>query len=133
MENNVDVLLDKISEHVKEMTQTETIIGDEFQMGEFTCKPVIKVGVGFGSAGGTGEHPKAKGNGKGNAAGAGIGICPVGFLATKGDELTFIPADKSKGISSLFENMPDILDKIMDIKERKETGKTSSNKKEQVK
>ena len=38
MENKVEELLDKISGHLKEMTKTETIIGEEFTMGEYLCK-----------------------------------------------------------------------------------------------
>lgn len=121
MENNVEALLDKISAHVKEMTKTETIIGEEFQMGEYSCKPVIKVGFGFGSGMGSGDHPKGKGHGTGQGAGAGIGIAPVSFLATRGDEIKFIPADKNKGLSALLDKMPDLVDRIITIKENKES------------
>ena len=120
MENNVDNLLDKISEHVREMTKTETVLGDEFQLGAYSCKPVIRVGVGFGSAGGTGDHPKGKGTGSGNGAGAGVGVTPVGFLVTKDNEINFISADKSKGLSSLLEKMPDVVEKVMEMKDKKE-------------
>ncbi len=133
MENNVEALLDKISSHVKEMTTTETIIGDEFKMGEYTCKPVIKVGVGFGSGLGSGEDPKGKGHGTGQGAAAGIGISPVGFLATKGDEITFIPSDKNKGLSALLEKMPDVIDRVMAMKEKKEAEKTNSGEKTKTK
>lgn len=133
MENNVDQLLDKISEHVREMTKTETVLGDEFQIGAFTCKPVIRVGVGFGSAGGTGDHPKGKGTGSGNGAGAGagVGVTPVGFLVTKNDEISFISVDKNKGLSALLEKMPDVVEKVMEMKENKE--KKSDSEKESAK
>ncbi|MBA7511574.1 hypothetical protein ES705_03570 [subsurface metagenome] len=129
MENKVDVLLDKISEHVKEMTKTETIIGDEFKIGEYTCKPVIRIGVGFGSAGGVGDHPKGKGTGTGGGAGAGVGISPVGFLATKGDEIVFIQAEKNKGLGAVIEKVPDIVEKIMEMKNKKEEKEEKETKK----
>lgn len=122
MENKVDELLDKISEHVKEMIKTETIIGEEFQMGEYTCKPVIRVGVGFGSGAGTGDDDKSKVKGSGGGAGAGIGIAPVGFLATKDDEISFIPTNNRSGLSAMFEKMPDVIEKIVEMKNEK-TGK----------
>lgn len=131
MESNVDQLLDKISEHVKEMTKTETVLGDEFQLGAYTCKPVIRVGVGFGSAGGSGDHPKGKGTGSGNGAGAGVGVTPVGFLVTKDDEISFISTDKNKGLSALLEKMPDVVEKVMEMKENKE--KKSDSEKESAK
>jgi uncharacterized spore protein YtfJ len=131
MENNVDTLLDKISEHVREMTKTETILGDEFQLGAYTCKPVIRIGVGFGSAGGSGDHPKGKGTGTGNGAGAGVGVTPVGFLVAKDDEINFISADKSKGLSALLEKMPEVVEKVMEMKDHK--GQKEESKKESAK
>lgn len=131
MENNIDALLDKISEHVREMTKTETVLGDEFQLGGYTCKPVIRIGVGFGSAGGSGDHPKGKGTGSGTGAGAGVGVTPVGFLVAKDDEIQFISADKNKGLSAVFEKVPDVIEKVMEMKEKKEQQEDS--KKEEAK
>ena len=133
MENNVDSLLDKVSANVREMTKTETVLGDEFQLGAYTCKPVIRIGVGFGSAGGSGDNPKGKGTGAGNGAGAGVGITPVGFLITKDDDIQFVSADKNKGLSALFEKMPDLVEKVMEMKEKKdqqEESKKAGAKKE---
>jgi len=127
MENNVDVLLDKISDHLKEMTKTETILGEEFSMGDYQCKPVIRVGVGFGSAGGTGEDPKGKGSGTGGGAAAGVGIAPVGFLVSHKDEIKFISTEKKGGLNTLFEKMPEMMDKAMEFKKSKE-GKEQTKK-----
>ena len=60
MEIKIEELLDKVSEHVKSLASTETILGEEFKIGEFSCRPVIKVGTGFGSGAGTGDDPKSK-------------------------------------------------------------------------
>ena len=94
MEIKIEELLDKVSEQVKSLASTETVIGEEFKMGEFTCKPVIKVGTGFGSGTGTGNDPKSKCSGTGGGAGAGIGVVPLGFLVAKGKEISFIAVDK---------------------------------------
>lgn len=120
METNFEGLLDKVSEHVKEMAQTKTIIGEEFKLGEFTCKPVVKLGVGFGSGGGNGEDPKSNCKGIGAGAGAGIGIAPVGFLISKGDEISFVPTDQKKGLQAIFDKVPDLMEKIIDMKNAKE-------------
>ena len=116
MENRVEELLDKVSEHVKSLASTETVLGEEFKIGEFTCRPVIKVGTGFGSGAGSGDDPKGKGSGTGLGAGAGIGITPLGFLTTKGDEISFIPSDKKTALSSLIEKVPDLVEKMADMK-----------------
>ena len=60
MEINIENLLDKVSDHVKTLASTDTILGEEFTLGEFTCRPVIKVGTGFGSGAGEGDDPKGK-------------------------------------------------------------------------
>jgi len=130
MDINIESLLDKVSDHVKTLASTETILGEEFKLGEFTCRPVIKVGTGFGSGAGDGDDPKGKAKGGGGGAGAGIGVTPVGFLTTKGDEIYFIPADKKSALSSLIEQVPDLVEKVADMKnkEDKEEAKKEEKK-----
>jgi uncharacterized spore protein YtfJ len=119
MDFNIEKLLDKVSDHVKTLASTETILGEEFKLGEFTCRPVIKVGTGFGSGAGTGKDPKSN-SGSGGGAGAGIGITPLGFLTTKGDEIYFIPSDKKTPLSSLIDKVPDLVEKVADMKNKED-------------
>lgn len=131
MDFKIEELLDKVSEHVKTLASTETILGEEFKLGEFTCRPVIKVGTGFGSGAGTGNDPKGKGSGTGGGAGAGIGITPLGFLVTKGDEISFLPSDKKTALSALFEKVPDLVEKVAEMKNKEkeeEKGEEKSKK-----
>jgi len=127
MDINIEALLDKVSDHVKSLASTETILGEEFTLGEFTCRPVIKVGTGFGSGAGTGKDPKSN-SGTGGGAGAGIGITPLGFLTTKGDQIYFIPSDKKTPLSSLIEQVPDLVEKVADMKNK---GEKKEEKKEE--
>ncbi len=120
MEINIENLLDKVSEQVKSMAKTELVIGEEFKIGDFTCKPVIKVGTGFGSGVGTGDSSKQRKKGEGGGAGAAIGVIPVGFLVAKGEEISFIATEQKKGLHSLFDKIPDLVEKMADIKEKKE-------------
>ena len=112
---NVEALLDKVSGHVKELARTETVLGEEFKIGEFTCRPVIKVGTGFGSGMGSGEEPK-KGAGTGGGAAAGVGVSPLGFLVTKGNEISFIGVDRHTAFTKLLEKVPDLVEKMADMK-----------------
>ena len=126
---NLDEMLGKLTEFLKSEAKTETIIGQQFQLGEFTCVPVISVGFGLGSGGGEG---KGKGTGNGNAKGAGegegfgamgaagMGIGPVGFLAVNGKEIQFISTRSAKGMSALFEKAPDIIEKFFEKNQGKE-------------
>jgi len=128
MEVKIEDLLDKVSGHVKDLSSTETVLGDEFKLGEYTIRPVVKVTTGFGSGSGTGDEPKKKSKGSGTGVGAGLCVVPVGFLAAKGDEISFIGTDKKTALSSLFEKMPDLVEKVTEMK-NKETGEAKEDKK----
>jgi uncharacterized spore protein YtfJ len=130
MEINFKEMLEQVSDKVKSMANTDTVIGEAFELGAYKCKPVIKVGVGFGSGSGScgpSSH-KSKADSSGTGAGAGIGIAPVGFLVSKGDDIQFIPAGNKGGLSTLFEKMPEIMDKCIAYKKEKEEG-TETDKK----
>jgi uncharacterized spore protein YtfJ len=112
MQTNFDELLVRVTDFLKSEAKTETVIGKEFKLGEFTCVPVIRIGLGFGYGGGEGvDQHKAQGGGSG--AGAGIGIEPLGFLVTRGAEIQFLPSRSSKGLTAAFEKMPEVLEKYL--------------------
>ncbi len=117
---NLEETVKQLSDFLKTEAKTETVIGQSFQLGEFTCVPVIKfgLGIGYGSGEGHGEMAgKGKGEGGGGGAGGGMGVAPIGFLATRGDQISFIPTRSSKGLSSVFEKVPDLLEKMIDKKQ----------------
>lgn len=119
--NNINDMLGKITEFLKSEAKTETIIGQQFQLGEFTCVPVMSLGIGFGGGGGEGKgNSKTQGEGEGTGAGggAGMGMGPVGFLVTREKEIQFIPTKSSRGLSATFEKIPDLLEKFLDKKKK---------------
>lgn len=111
MDLHFEELLGKITEFMRSEANTETVVGKPFELGEFKCVPVIKVGMGFGSGGGEGTEVK-KGKGQGAGAGAGIGIEPIGFLVTKGEHISFLQAGKTSGLAAAFEKVPDLIEKF---------------------
>lgn len=117
MEFNLEEMLNKVLEQLDSVAKTKTVIGEPFKLDEFTCVPVIKVGMGFGSAGGGGEEDNK--GGKGGGAGAGIGLEPIGFLVSRGDEISMISVSRSKGVASIFEKVPDLMEKIIELKKEK--------------
>ena len=119
MELHFEELLGKITDFIKTEAKTETVVGEQFQLGEFKCVPVIKVGMGFGSGGGEGIEAKAK-KGQGMGAGAGVGIEPIGFLVTKENEISFLEAGKAHGLAAAFEKVPDLISKYMETKQKEE-------------
>ena len=128
MEFNLEEMLSKVLEQLKSVAKTETVMGEPFQLGEFTCVPVIKIGMGFGSGGGGGEDSTR--GAKGGGAGAGIGLEPIGFLVTRGEEISMVSVSRSKGIQSIFEKVPDLMDKLLNMKKGKDKSKNKKKEEE---
>jgi uncharacterized spore protein YtfJ len=116
---NFEDTLKQLTDFLKTEASTQTVIGQSFQLGEFTCLPIIKFGLGLGYGGGEGHggmEGKNKGEGTGVGGGAGMGIAPIGFLVTRGDQISFISTEAKKGLGAMFEKVPDLLEKMMDKK-----------------
>jgi len=115
MELHFEELLGKVTEFIKSEANTETVVGEPFELGSFKCVPVIKVGMGFGSGGGEGIEAKTK-KGQGMGAGAGVGIEPIGFLVTKDNEISFLATGKTHGLAAAFEKVPDLIEKMVKVR-----------------
>ncbi len=117
MEMHFEELMKNITEFIKSEAKTETVVGEAFELGEFKCVPVIKVGLGFGSGGGEGVEQKTK-RGQGMGAGAGMGIEPIGFLVTKDESISFLEAGKAHGLAAAFEKVPELIEKFVERREK---------------
>lgn len=119
MSFNFEATVKEITDFFKTEAKTETVVGESFQLGQFTCVPVIKFGLGLGYGGGEGkggQQGKASGEGIGGGAGGGMGVEPIGFLVTHNDQISFIPTRTSRGLSAAFEKVPDLLEKFLEKK-----------------
>lgn len=119
MEFQFKEMIDQITHFMKSEAKTNTVVGEAFQLGEFNCIPVIRVGMGFGSGGGEGEAPK-EGHGEGAGVGAGMGIEPIGFLVAKGDSISFINTKTNKGLAAAFEKVPSLIEKYLETQKKEE-------------
>ena len=52
---NLEETVKQLTDFMKTEAKTDTVIGQAFQLGEFTCVPVIKFGMGLGYGGGEGH------------------------------------------------------------------------------
>lgn len=121
MDLHFEELLGQITDFIKSEAKTETVVGETFELGEFKCVPVIKVGMGFGSGGGEGTDDKNKNRkGQGMGGGAGVGIEPIGFLVTKDNNISFLEAGKAHGLAAAFEKMPEVIDKFLERRNKEE-------------
>ncbi len=117
MKTDIKDVADNLTGFLKDEAHVETVIGKEFKLGEFTCVPVMRVGMGLGYGAGAGGAQK-KGEGEGIGGGAGLGADPMGFLVTRGSEISFVPTHASHGLSKAFEKMPYVLDKFLSKEEK---------------
>lgn len=115
---NLDNILASVTDFLKSEANSETVVGKPFQLGEYSCVPVIKVGIGFGY--GSGEQTGKEQSGAGGlGGGAGVGIVPIGFLCSHGKDISFVPANNGKGFAAIFEKVPDLIAKFMESREAK--------------
>lgn len=119
MDMHFEKLLDRVTHFIQTEAKSETVVGTPFELGEFSCIPVIRIGMGFGTGGGGGEAPK-QGHGEGGGAGAGLGIEPIGFLVSRGNQVTFVSTKTNTGLSAAFEKVPDLLMKFLEKREKLE-------------
>ena len=110
---NLEEMLGKVTDFISTQANTKSVIGEEIKMGEYSCVPVIKVGIGFGSGGGEKDT-----FGGGGGAGGAIGMQPIGFLVSGNGEIKFIPASTSTGLEAAINKFPDLIGKYMDLKKQ---------------
>lgn len=112
-------LLEQVTSFIQNEARTETVIGEAFQLGEYSCIPVIRIGMGFGTGGGEGGDKKT-GHGEGGGAGAGMGIEPIGFLVSRGEQISFVSTKTNKGLTAAFEKVPGLIEKFLEQKKQED-------------
>lgn len=123
--NSLNDLLRSSMEKVREMVDTNTIVGQPITTPDgITLIPISKVSFGFG--GGGGDYGKAPKENFGGGAGAGVKIDPVAFLVVKDGITRVLPvaAPPKSTLDRIVDMTPDIMDKVekyFDKKEAKET------------
>jgi uncharacterized spore protein YtfJ len=121
MSNNVVEVLKGVVGELREIANSQTIIGDAITVGDKTVIPVIKVSVGFGAGGGQGEAGD-KGQGFGGGGGGGAKIEPAAFIIMDDKGIKLLSAGKGKW-DQIFEAIPGIAGKIGDFAKKLKTEK----------
>lgn len=122
MSKNIDELYKRLSDLLKSDIKSEIIIGTPFKFGQFSCIPVISIFLGFGNMSGDGHMGSKEiliGNASGEGTGFGLGMLPIGFLATKGNEIQFISTKNSKGLHENLKSAKATIDKLVNKKVKK--------------
>ena len=109
MSDNVNDLISKLTEFLRNEAKTESVIGQPFQLGEYSCVPVIAIGLGLGATRGT----KTKEDKESEIGGAAIGMGPIGFLVSKGDHIQFVSSRPPSGLNAVIERVPELIERYM--------------------
>ncbi len=104
-------IIGKLMEELRTVAKTETIMGKEIQVGDVTLIPVSRISLGVGAGGGQGSDNKKTGEGGGG--GGGVMVTPIAFIAVKAGEISFHGLKRGGLFSELFDQLPELAEKIM--------------------
>jgi uncharacterized spore protein YtfJ len=104
-------IIGKLMEELRSVARTETILGQEIKVGEYSLIPVSRVSLGLGAGGGQGSDNKKTGEGGGG--GGGVVVTPIAFIVSKGEDISFHALKPGGFLDSLFEQLPSVAEKIM--------------------
>ena len=108
-------------EKIKEMVDTDIVIGKQITVGEITLIPVSKVSFGFASGGSDLPAQKAAFGGGG---GAGVTLQPMGFLSISGGEVRFLEINGADSTADRIVNtVPAVIDQISGLIQKYKDGK----------
>jgi uncharacterized spore protein YtfJ len=99
-------------EHIKDLLDSDRVVGDPVQIGDATILPLVSIGFGFGGGSGTGEK---QGDNRGSGSGAGGGIKPVALVISDAGGVRVEPV--SSRLSTLTSSISEIVQSVM--KDRK--------------
>ena len=125
MDNKLNSMMNTAMEKVREMVDTNTIVGQPITTPDgVTLIPISKVSFGFG--GGGGDYGKNATDGFGGGSAAGVKISPVAFLVVKDGSVRMMPVTvpPTSTMERVVELVPEIMDKVekhFDKKAEKET------------
>jgi uncharacterized spore protein YtfJ len=113
--------LEALFEKLRDFLTSRTIIGKEIQVGDTTLIPVIEITFGMGTGSGGGMDEK-KQQGSGEGIGFGAKAKPSAVIVIQKDQVQLLPLGKPGALEKLMEKVPEIIDKLPKVSERK--GKT---------
>ena len=129
-EHPLQGLMDVALQRIKEMVDSNTIIGNPITMADGTMiLPVSKVSFGFAS-GGSDFPSKSPKELFGGGSGAGVSISPIAFLIVSGGgvKLLQLASQENNTTDRIINALPEVLDKLQEMfkKEKSDTAHSES-------
>lgn len=131
MEHPIEELMKTTLQHLREMMNVNTIIGQTVLMEDGTVLiPVSKVSVGFLSGGGDSTKVPAPFMHKETypftgGTGAGISIQPVAFLVAEKGKMHLLSLDSQTPLGKLVEMIPGLMQDLRELSQNKKNASTS--------
>ena len=123
-EHPLQGLMDVALQRIKEMVDSNTIIGEPITMADGTLiLPVSKVSFGFAS-GGSDFPSKTPKELFGGGSGAGVSISPIAFLVVKDGNVKMLQlaSQETNATDRIITALPDVLDKLQDMFNKEKPG-----------
>ncbi len=120
----VDELMRSTMEKIREMVDTNTIVGQPIHTPDgVTLIPISKVSFGFGTGGG--DYGKVQPRPFGGGGAAGVKIDPVAFLVIKDGITRVLPVavPPVSTVDRIVEMVPDLMDKAEQFLDKKKAEK----------
>lgn len=124
----IEELMKTAMESIRDMIDVNTIVGDAVQTADDTVIiPVSRVAFGFAAGGGDYQGQRDNKNGTqeddfpfAGGSGAGVTIHPVAFMVVgKNSTIKLLPVEHNSAIDRVMDFVPDLLDKITPLIQRK--------------
>jgi len=119
LENTLKTLL----EELRQISRTETVVGKEIKTAESVIIPVSQIKIGVAGGGATPGGKEAEG------IGGGLSVTPIAFIVVTGTRVQLLPMnEKTTPLTKVIELVPEVIEKIITAKEKKEGTGTDNEK-----
>lgn len=123
----IDNLMKTTMEHIKDMVDVNTIIGDPIESKDGSIIiPISKVSFGFAAGGSEFSSADKKESLKfpfGGGSGAGVTVKPVAFLVMKNENVKLLPMEYDNSLDKIIDSIPQFIESLKNL-----TGKNKANK-----
>ena len=127
-EHPIQGLMGVTIEKIRDMVNSETIIGDPIHVDDTTIIPVSRVTFGFVS-GGSDVGPASSKQMFGGGSGAGVSVTPVAFLVvSNGNVRTVQLVEKVSAVDNVIASLPELVDKVAALIKKEKPAPAQDNK-----
>lgn len=119
-QENVDDIINSSMKNLRDIIDSNTIVGKAIEVDGVYIIPISKVNVGFVAGGGEPGKKKASFLG---GSGSGFNVTPVGVLSISKGETQFIQVDRTDAIAELIKTATKVVSSVVGEREDEKNNK----------